>query len=747
MRFAHYQNHPRCFFDWATPPCRTATRAKGVAEKAQRIASLPTSQKDQGGARPTLSRGGRTQESRAITHPTKARNELARTRSPPPLLYVPPSPPPHPTTRPTTLPMLGSTLMLPFNLINVPHHIIAGRLQHFIHNWMILTKDVWIHSTIKGFHILLKSSPTQTCVREMQRSKESEDIVNQELQALLDKKIITPIAQSPTLTTFLSPIFTIPKKNGEQRLIINLRQLNKSMTKQHFKMEGAHLLSDLLVMNDWMVKVDLKEAYYAVPIHQQSQSLLGFLWNSRKFQFTCLPFGLSCAPRVFTKILKPVVAYLRERSVRLISYIDDILIMAPSEQLAKDHLLLTLDLLEILGFLINYPKCVLHPTQNIDFLGFVVNSREMKLYLPREKMATISKEAAGILNSQRQVSGRELARMIGLLSATIPAVLPAPLHYRNLQCMKNRLVLAGGYKNTGPLTSQAQTELKWWLQTLANVNGRTIKPRLPDRTIFTNASNWGWGAASENVKIGGAWNSKEVTLHINCLELLAAWYATQAFVQERTNQTILLWLDNRSAVAYINHMGGTHSSNLADLAIQFWNWALKRSIFLVARHIAGKENVSADQMSHSHRDRTDWMLNQEVFSSINQLWGPLEVDLFATRLSAQLKRFYSWKPEPQAERVDAFLQDWSTVRGYAHPPWCLISRCLKKAKDQQATLVLITPNWSAQPWFPVALMMSIDYPRCLPRQDNLLVATANADPPLMPTLPNLVHGSFQEIPH
>ena len=67
----------------------------------------------------------------------------------------------------------------------------------------------------------------------------------------------------------------------------------------------------------------------------------------------------------------------------------------------------------------------------------------------------------------------------------------------------------------------------------------------------------------------------------------------------------------------------------------------------------------------------------------------------------------------------------------------VISRCLK-TKDQQATLVLITPNWSAQPWFPVALMMSIDYPRCLPRQDNLLVATANADPPLIPTLPNLV---------
>ena len=67
------------------------------------------------------------------------------------------------------------------------------------------------------------------------------------------------------------------------------------------------------------------------------------------------------------------------------------------------------------------------------------------------------------------------------------------------------------------------------------------------------------------MKIQGAWNNKELTLHINCLELLAAWYTRQAFVHEITNQTILLWLDNR---AYINHMGGTHSRSLADLAIQ-----------------------------------------------------------------------------------------------------------------------------------------------------------------------------------
>ena len=118
--------------------------------------------------------------------------------------------------------------------------------------------------------------------------------------------------------------------------------------------------------------------------------------------------------------------------------------------------------------------------------------------------------------------------------------------------------------------------------------------------LFTDVSLWGWGATSGEVRIGGAWNSRELALHIKCLELLGAWYATRALVQEKQNLTVLLWLDNRSAVAYINHMGGTHSSNLANLAIQFWTWALERGIILIAKYIAGKENVSADWMSRAH---------------------------------------------------------------------------------------------------------------------------------------------------
>ena len=120
---------------------------------------------------------------------------------------------------------------------------------------------------------------------------------------------------------FLSPIFTIPKKNGDLRLILNLKHLNHFILKVHFKMEGVGLLPDMLMQGDWMVKLDLQEAFFAVPIHPTSQGLLSFVWQGRILSFTCLPFGLTSAPRIFTKLLKPVTAFLRERGVRWVSMV------------------------------------------------------------------------------------------------------------------------------------------------------------------------------------------------------------------------------------------------------------------------------------------------------------------------------------------------------------------------------------------------------------------------------------------
>ena len=132
---------------------------------------------------------------------------------------------------------------------------------------------------------------------------------------------------------FISTMFLVPKKGGQFRPVINLKALNQFVRPQHFKMESIQMLKDLFRPGDWLAKVDLKDAYLTIPIHHDHRAFLRYQHNDRVFQFACFPFGLSSAPWVFTKTLLPAIALLREMGLRLIVYIDDILVMAESEEI------------------------------------------------------------------------------------------------------------------------------------------------------------------------------------------------------------------------------------------------------------------------------------------------------------------------------------------------------------------------------------------------------------------------------
>ena len=112
--------------------------------------------------------------------------------------------------------------------------------------------------------------------------------------------------------------------------VINLRPLNAFIQKQHFKMEGTGMLRDLLQASDWMCSIDLKDAYLSVSISQEHRRYLRFTWMETMYEFTCLPFGLCSAPRVFTKLMKPIMTFLQGQGQRTIIYLDDLLIINQS---------------------------------------------------------------------------------------------------------------------------------------------------------------------------------------------------------------------------------------------------------------------------------------------------------------------------------------------------------------------------------------------------------------------------------
>ena len=104
--------------------------------------------------------------------------------------------------------------------------------------------------------------------------------------------------------------------------------------------------------------------------------------------------------------------------------------------------------------------------------------------------------------------------------------------------------------------------------------------------------------------------------------------------------------------------------------------------------------------------------------------GPLDVDLFASRLTHQLPKFFSWKPDPEAEAMDAFTQSWSQIHGYANPPWCLI---LTNIRREEARIERVAPVWKTQPWYPLLLDMLTDVPCLLPHREDLVISSSERE--------------------
>ena len=296
--------------------------------------------------------------------------------------------------------------------------------------WTELTDDQEILDIVSGYQLDFSEIPhQQKPPTPFNLSEEEERLVDLEVEKLLRKGAMEEV--EPCENQFLSNIFTIPKKGGERRPVVDMRDLNNFIEPVHFKMEDLSHLPSVLRRGDFMCKIDLKDAYQTIPIAKKSRIYLRFLWRGRLYQFTCLPFGLRSSPRIFTKVLKPLLVYLRALGIRLLVYLDDILIMAATPELCLEHTQLTWQLLTNLGFLGNLKKSVLTPKQQAEYLGFIVNSIEMKLFLTEEKLLRSKLEAEMLLKSNPVV--KILASFLGFCQSTLPAIAVAPLHFRNLQ--------------------------------------------------------------------------------------------------------------------------------------------------------------------------------------------------------------------------------------------------------------------------------------------------------------------------
>ena len=592
------------------------------------------------------------------------------------------------------------------------------RLSPFARKWQSITTDRWVLTIIReGYSIEFDALPPSGYIKVTPPSPP----LHEEVRTLLQKGAIIPVPTRQRHLGFYSRYFTVPKKDGGLRPILDLREVNAFISPRKFRMTSLNTIFPLLTENSWFASIDLTDAYFHIDIHPFSQQFLRFAIGKHNYQFRVLPFGLATAPRVFTKCMAAVCAHFRTRGIQIHPYIDDWLVVSNSSTNLQRNLQYILATLQQLGLRINNEKSHMTPTRSIEFIGAVLDANAGRAYLPRNRADTIRRLAHQVL-VQKVATAHTIQRLLGLMASTTAVTPFARLKMRRLQMWFNasfnpawpakRIVLR--------LSGTALRSLTWWTHRENLLAGTTFHRHAPSMTLTTDASLQGWGAHLLDLKTQGRWSKNERRAHINYLELLAVHKALRSFESQLLGHHIQITSDNTTVVFYINKQGGTRSRKLINLTLHIWEWCIRRHITLTAIHIAGTSNILADHLSRSLSTTHEWQLHSDALRLIFHNWGTPSLDLFATADNRVCHLFCSRAGKGRDSLGDAFTRHWNGQLLYLFPPFPLITRALEKVIQENSDCIMIAPWWPRQDWFPILLDRSQNQWLRLPRHPDLI---------------------------
>lgn len=184
------------------------------------------------------------------------------------------------------------------NVLNV-----KGRLRKHIDFWINVLKarENVCNIIFSGYIVPFYELPESKYCKNNKSAIAHSDFVSKSIQELLQNGIVVKVDQIPHV---VNPLTVSVNAKGKEKLILDLRQyVNQYVVKYKFKLEGIKEALDFVHRNGFMFKFGLSSGYHHIDLHASMYKYFGFSWDNCFYVFSSLPFGLSSAPFIFTKIL------------------------------------------------------------------------------------------------------------------------------------------------------------------------------------------------------------------------------------------------------------------------------------------------------------------------------------------------------------------------------------------------------------------------------------------------------------
>ncbi len=298
---------------------------------------------------------------------------------------------------------------------------VKGKLKEKFSFWKSINANKFILQVIDhGYKIPFIETPKSVIFDNNKTALDNEDFV---LSSIAELLACGSIKQSDAVPHVVSPLSVATNASGKKRLILDLRYVNSHLFKDYIRFDDWRSFEHFLIPDAFCFKFDLKSGYHHVDIFDPHQTFLGFSWKRNGkcyyFVFTVLPFGLSVAPFVFTKLLRPLVSYWHSYGVKICVYLDDGLGIDSNYNQAIEHSVFVRETLRKAGFVSNEEKSQWNPVRNLTWLGITLDLSENVLFIKNERIISILSMAEEGLLSRPYTTARTLAKFAGKIMSTI----------------------------------------------------------------------------------------------------------------------------------------------------------------------------------------------------------------------------------------------------------------------------------------------------------------------------------------